>query len=195
MNIQLFKKAVHRIFQICTGKKGVYCKQGKGNRIGSNVFLHEMSQIGNYNYIGSGTMFLNAKIGNYCSIANGVKIGQMQHDLNCVSTSTHIFGSKRGITNFNGYLEPATIGNDVWIAANCVIMQGVTIGNGAVIGAGAIVTKDVNSYEIVGGVPAKHIRYRFDEDTIKMLEDSQWWNLPPKEAVKKCKELQGKVNK
>lgn len=70
------------------------------------------------------------------------------------------------------------IGNDVWIGYEAVIMQGVHIGDGAVIGTRAVVTKDVEPYAIVGGVPAKPIKKRYDQDTITRLEALQWWNLP-----------------
>ena len=70
------------------------------------------------------------------------------------------------------------IGNDVWIGYEAVIMAGVHIGNGAIIAARAVVTKDVPAYTIVGGVPARPIRKRFDEDTIHKLEALQWWNWP-----------------
>lgn len=188
-------KAVRRLIRIVSGKKGVYCYYGKGNRFCSGVFLHEMTKIGNYNYIGNNTMTLNAKIGNYCSIASNVKLGQMEHDLSCVSTNTHIFGGSHGVTDFDGYLNPCVIENDVWIAANAVIKQGVTVSTGAVVGAGAVVTKDIPAYAIVAGVPAKIIRYRFEESTIENLLESKWWELPPKEAVEKCKKLQRMIEK
>lgn len=186
----ILQKIVHRTFRILTGRKGVYCTIGKGNKVCSGAFLHEMTTLGNYNYFGNGSMALNARIGNYCSIASNVKIGQMDHDLKCVSTSTHIFGPNHGITDFNGFVEPTVIENDVWIAANACVKQGVTVSTGAVIGAGSVVTKDVPAYAIVAGVPAKIIRYRFDEETIKVLLDSKWWELDKVDAVKKCAELQ-----
>lgn len=68
------------------------------------------------------------------------------------------------------------IGNDVWIGYEAVIMAGVTIGNGAIIGTRAVVTKDVPPYTIVGGVPAKSIRRRFDQATIEKLEALRWWD-------------------
>ena len=68
------------------------------------------------------------------------------------------------------------IGNDVWIGEKAIILDGVTIGNGAVIAAGAVVTKDVQPYSIVGGVPAKHIKFRFDEETRCIIEQSCWWD-------------------
>jgi len=67
------------------------------------------------------------------------------------------------------------IGHDVLISLNAIVLSGVTVGNGAVIGAGAVVTKDVKPYEIVGGVPAKHIGWRFEEMEREMLENSQWF--------------------
>ncbi|MBN2730379.1 MAG: CatB-related O-acetyltransferase [Bacteroidales bacterium] len=70
------------------------------------------------------------------------------------------------------------IGNDVWIGVDALIMDGIRIGNGAIIGAKALVVKDVPAYAIVGGIPAHIIRYRFDENTIKLLEETQWWSLP-----------------
>ncbi|WP_234463862.1 CatB-related O-acetyltransferase [Paracoccus caeni] len=73
---------------------------------------------------------------------------------------------------------PPIIGHDVWIGANAVITRGVKVGTGAVIGAGAIVTKDVPPYAIVGGVPAKLLRMRFDEETVAKLLASEWWDLP-----------------
>lgn len=76
-----------------------------------------------------------------------------------------------------------TIGNDVWIGYEAVIMQGVTIGDGAVIGTRAVVTKDVPPYTIVGGVPAKRIKKRFEEDTIAALLHLSWWDWP-KEKIR-----------
>lgn len=191
--LKRLKKALVRLWRIGTFRRGIYCSLGKHNKICKGVFLHEMTSVGNFNYIGYHTMTLSAEIGNYCSIASGAKIGQGDHDLNCVSTSTHIYGPKHGITNYNDCAQKTIIGNDVWIAANAVVKQGVTIGTGAVVGAGAVVTKDVPPYAIVAGVPARILRYRFDDATIEMLLDSKWWELPPKEARVLCAELQNRV--
>ena len=153
-----------------------------------------MAEIGNSNFIGTGTRIINTRIGNYCSIANDVKIGLMEHDLECVSTSWRIFEPKQGISNHTGWIEPAIIENDVWIGANAVVKQGVTIYTGAVVGAGAVVVKDVPPFAIVGGVPAKVIRYRFDDASIKEIMDSAWCELPEEKARSICKRLQGKIN-
>jgi Hexapeptide repeat of succinyl-transferase len=71
-----------------------------------------------------------------------------------------------------------TIGHDVWLGSGAIIMSGVTVGHGAVVAAHAIVTRDVPPYAIVGGNPAKVIRYRFDESIIADLLDARWWDLP-----------------
>jgi acetyltransferase-like isoleucine patch superfamily enzyme len=188
------QKAFHRVFRILSGKKGVYCGYKKGNYFGKYLFLHENASIGAYNYIGNGTMMSNAKVGNYCSIAPYVKLGQTEHDLKCVSTSTHIFGPKHGITYFTGDIAPTVIENDVWLAANVVVKQGVTVHTGAVVGAGAVVTKDIPPYAIAVGVPAKVIGYRFCDRIIDNLLQSQWWQLPPMKAREVCHKLQKEID-
>jgi acetyltransferase-like isoleucine patch superfamily enzyme len=78
--------------------------------------------------------------------------------------------------------KPIEIGNDVWIGARVIILDGVKIGTGAIIASGAIVTRDVPPYSVVGGVPAKIIKYRASENDIAFWQQSEWWNLSPHEA-------------
>ena len=120
------------------------------------------------------------KIGNYCSIANNVSIGQGEHDLTKISTNS-IFYDNAFTELTKGDCE---IGNDVWIGVDSIIKRGIKIGNGAVIGANSVATKDVPPYTIVVGSPAKIIRYRFDESKIKLIEDSKWWTIPYSDAKK-----------
>lgn len=128
----------------------------------------------------------NAIIGRYCSIAPGVILSPAMHPVGALGTAFCITGQLHGFATFPCPFDtdlskgdPVIIGNDVWIGANAIIMRGVTIGDGAIVAAGAIVTKDVPPYAIVGGIPAKVIRYRFDESLIQRLLASQWWRWAP----------------
>lgn len=132
--------------------------------------------IGDYTYI-NGAHIYCATIGKYCSMGYGISIGPGEHHLNRIST----YPLSNRVLNEYDLMEfmpqkPSIIGNDVWIGNNSIIMQNVTIGNGAVVAAGAVVTKDVPPYAIVGGVPAKIIKYRFNTEVIKQLEELEWWN-------------------
>ena len=124
------------------------------------------------------------KIGKFCSIACGAKFlfTSANHTLKSLSTYPFpIFFEEWGLDGKDicdawDNKGDIVIGNDVWIGFEAVILSGVTIGDGAVIGSRAVVTKDVEPYTIVGGVPAKPIRKRFDEQTIEKLEKIGWWD-------------------
>ena len=128
----------------------------------------------------------NVKIGRYCSVAKHVDIGLSQHPVNWLSVTPRQYfrdfarwssfaGKEVAVKPFDGVSGMTEIGNDVWIGERVIIMSGVKIGDGAIVAAGAVVTKDVPSYAVVGGVPARVIKYRFDEPTIRRLLDLQWW--------------------
>lgn len=141
------------------------------------------SSIGRYTYTCYDDEIINAEIGNFCSISDEVVIGGAEHPMEWVSTSP-VFqnvkhsGPERKFSEFDFVGSKRTvIGNDVWIGRKAIIKAGVTIGDGAVIGSGAVVTKDVPPYAVVAGVPAKIIRYRFDEETIRSLMETKWWEL------------------
>ena len=126
------------------------------------------------------------KIGRFCSIACGARFlfTSGNHSLKSLSTYTFpIFFEeweldRADITSAWDNKGDIIVGNDVWIGFESVILSGVTIGDGAIIGARAVVTKDVPPYTIVGGVPAKPIRKRFDDETIAALEALRWWDWP-----------------
>ena len=123
-------------------------------------------------------------IGKFCSIACGAKFlfTSGNHSMQSLSTYTFpLFFDQWGLDAKNicdawDNKGDTVIGNDVWIGYEAVIMPGVKIGDGAVIGTRAVVTKDVPPYTIVGGVPAKPIRKRFDDATIEKLEALRWWD-------------------
>jgi acetyltransferase-like isoleucine patch superfamily enzyme len=135
--------------------------------------------IGRYTYFTNGYSFDESRvdIGNFCSIAKDVTFNtEVNHNYKTVST--YPFYEKWGIGKDNYYYkDKITIGNDVWIGMGATIMSGVKIGDGAVIAAHSVVTKDVEPYAIMGGNPAKIIKYRFDKKTINKLLKIKWWDF------------------
>ncbi len=127
------------------------------------------------------------KIGSYCSFAKNVQIFMGgNHRTDWVSTYPFpsFFKEAEHIKYSTISKGDVIIGNDVWLCENVTILSGITIGDGAIIANGAMVTKDVAAYSIVGGNPAKHIRWRFDETTRGTLMQSAWWVWPEEELLK-----------
>ncbi len=133
------------------------------------------------------------KIGKFCSIACGAKFIFTSANHKMASLSTYpfpIFFAEWGLDAKNirdawDNKGDIVVGSDVWIGYEAVILSGVHIGDGAIIGARAVVTKDVAPYTIVGGVPAKPIRRRFDDETIEKLESLRWWDWDA-EKIRAC---------
>jgi len=158
------------------------CKFGNNNRIGDSSYLYNV-EYGDFCYNSLRTTIMNCKIGNFCSIAQDVKIGLGKHPLeNFVSTHPAFYsvhkqcGYSFAKSQFFNEMGSVTIGNDVWIGVNAVILDDVKIGDGAVIAANSLVNNDVPPYAVVGGTPARVIKYRFSDEEIKILLDVKWWN-------------------
>ena len=171
------------------------CVWGDFNRVDKNCSLFNM-ELGSYSYISKNATINNAKIGKFCSVGQGVIIGPGQHPSNkFVSTHPIFYSSKKKanivISEYTYFEESkhVDIGNDVWIGANSIINDGIKIGNGSIIAGGAFVNKDVEPYSIVGGIPAKHIKYRFEPQEIEFLLKSEWWNMSLIELEKRLKEF------
>jgi len=163
-----------------------------GTCLGENVVILERASlskvcVGNFSYIGSGSSLCNVDVEKFCSIGPDVKIGLAKHPSRTfVSTYPAFYSnSNRGCPQsfcedkiFDDFAPKTSIGNDVWIGSNVIIPGGIRIGTGAMVAAGSVVVKDVPSYAVVGGNPAKVIRLRFSDDQIETLLASEWWNWP-----------------
>jgi len=159
-------------------------KFGRTNKFGAASSL-SCTEWGQYSGCNKNCDIVNSSIGNFTSIASNVIIGPRDHILSNFTTHDFVYTEREhsyidgrdGDGPFSGYFN--NIGHDVWIGTNSIILQGVEIGNGAIVAAGSIVSKSVPPYAIVGGVPAKLIKYRFSQEEIKELEQLKWylWDL------------------
>ncbi len=126
------------------------------------------------------------KIGRYCSFGTDIHYFGADHPVDHAVMSAYFYNNSfAGLDVKDVKRHNLNIGNDVWIGHGAIIVSSChNIGNGSVIAAGAVVTKDVPAYAIVAGVPAKILKYRFDEGIRSKLEDSKWWEKSPKELMK-----------
>jgi acetyltransferase-like isoleucine patch superfamily enzyme len=155
------------------------CHLGKRTMVREDTEIGHIN-LGDFSYISGPRSYVeSADIGKYCSIARQVIIGVSGHNYDWVTTSPVITAKKYGFIDKDfspPQKERPKIGNDVWIGLNVIVMRGVVIGDGAVVAAGSVVTSNVLPYSIVGGIPAKHIRFRFTEDQIDQLMMIKWWD-------------------
>ncbi len=154
---------------------------GNYNYIENATILN--SKINDFSYVGCNSIINYTEIGKFTCIGPDVKIGLGNHPVKNFISLHPVFYStlaQVGITfsdkNYFKEYDKTYIGNDVWIGAGVIIKNGVVIGDGAIIAAGAVVTKDVEPYSIVGGIPAKLIKMRFNDMEIKELGVLRWWD-------------------
>lgn len=171
---------INRLIRLFISAFNHILKIGRNNKIGWTTELRGSSsmrgcKIGEYCYIGRNCILQNVDIGNYVSIAPGTQIGGMEHAIYHLSTNTWL--SNKGDDKKRTIIE-----HDVWIAAGCIIRQGIQIGQGAVIGANSFVNIDIPPYAIAVGSPAKIIKYRFESSIIKALINSDYYLLSPLHA-------------
>jgi acetyltransferase-like isoleucine patch superfamily enzyme len=159
--------------------------------IGALLTLHAPLQVGSFSHLNGGDI-RNASIGRYCSFARDVQIGLGIHPTDWLSISPlQYMPGYRGWSRFASSISDSshdevatlpyvwdaltTIGNDVWLGNHVIVKDGVTIGDGVIVGAGSVVTKNLPSYSIAVGTPARVIRMRFPENIIERLNYLQWW--------------------
>lgn len=192
------KRQIKRLLILHKNKGKKIRLSGNCNVTLSSVFEgcnNIMSNSSFNGYLGYGTYIgrnchISGKIGRYCSISDSVVTVNGRHPTSVIATTHPAFYSVKNCVglNFcnvqqfeeNVYADAENkydviIGNDVWIGYNVTILSGVKIGDGAIIAAGAVVTGDVTPYSIVGGIPAKHIKFRFNEEHVSMLLKTKWW--------------------
>ncbi len=169
------------------------------NRVGRGSVLIR-SEVGAYSYVGNNCVLTNARVGRFCSIASNVVLVSGTHPTSQFVGTHPVFFSPTTPVG-SGFVDKELfeqfrltdngrsieIGSDVWIGANVTLVEGVKIGNGAIVAAGSVVTRDVEDYSIVGGVPAKHIRYRFEQSEIEALKAMKWWDWPVEKIKERAK--------
>ncbi len=205
----VFKKIAIFLYRKYYAIKNKNVKLAGGSKILPGTIFHGYNliekgstffgELGHDSYIGCDS-FIYAEIGKYTSIGDRVRCIFASHPINGFVSTSPVFYSVKSqnghtyakeqlfdeVQMQEGKRVPVVIGNDVWIGSDVTIVGKVTIHDGAVVAAGAVVTEDVMPYTIVGGVPAKVIKKRFDEKQIEQLLSIKWWDWSAKEIEEKA---------
>ena len=161
-----------------------------GIKVGKGTKIYGATHIGANSYIGKNCVISSAQIGNYCSIADGVKIGPGEHDIHKVSTSSYFYDDPMSIL----LKKDCIIEDDAWIGVDAIILRGANIGFGAIIGANSVVTKSVPPFAVAVGAPAKVIKFRFSSDIQQIILESKWWTYNRKGAKLIIDKLEDQVS-
>jgi phosphonate metabolism protein (transferase hexapeptide repeat family) len=161
------------------------CVMGQFTDVAERVLISD-SVIGDYSYIERHCEIIYARIGKFCAIASAVRINALNHPMERISQHkvtyrpNEYFLYAKVDKDFREARKNAVveIGHDVWIGHGAIILPGISIGHGAVIAAGAVVTKTVEPYAVVAGVPAKRIKWRFSKKIRERIVKLQWWDWP-----------------
>ncbi len=191
LRFQNSEPRIHSTAQLKSSKLGRYAD------IGERVILREVT-VGDFTYFERNGEGIYAEIGKFCSIAANVRINALEHPMERLTTHKLSYRPNEyfrylgvdGEFRARRQAKRVVIGNDVWIGHGAVITPGVTVGHGAVIGANAVVTRDVAPYTVVGGVPAKLIRKRFDDAAIERLLKLNWWDWPVEKLFEAVPDIQ-----
>jgi phosphonate metabolism protein (transferase hexapeptide repeat family) len=159
------------------------CVFGKFTVVGVRAVLAEVV-LGDYSYFSRGGEAIYTTVGKFTSIGANVRFNALDHPMHRISQHNityrpnEYFAGGKIDKNFREFRQSrrVTIGNDVWVGHGAIVMPGISIGHGAVVAAGAVVTKDVEPYAIVAGVPAKRIKWRFEKSIRERLIASAWWD-------------------
>ena len=179
-------------------RSGQFSGEGVVDATRCEVLGNAQVTLGRHTYANGLTVYgwagQQVRVGNFTSIADGVRIVVGGgHSVDAASSSPMV-RRLAGLPEGDGSRGPVLIGHDVWLGQSVTVLSGVTIGDGAVVAAGAVVTRDIAAYEIVAGVPAAHLRWRFDAELRAGLAGLAWWNWTDEQIADRAQEFADPVS-